>query len=98
MQLIETLRQFKIWKFAVVDFVVSFFGFWLLWKYVPFIKSRLTLSQVMYAVIPISVIVHLLTGQMTPLTTMIIHPVKLVDYIAIGICIFMLFSIFYPQY
>ena len=68
-EILMHLRSFKILDFAIFDFVVSFGSAILIAN-----NYNLNINKVMYSVIPISVIIHVLFKQYTPLTKKIIDP------------------------
>ena len=65
---IEYLRSFRVHDFAVFDFAASFVAMYLIGKH--FNKPEAFL----YATVPLSVLVHYLTGRKTPLTQMVVGP------------------------
>lgn len=65
---IEYLRSFRLQGFAVFDIVVSFIAMWLLGRHYGHTR------QFIAATLPLSVLVHLAFGQMTPLTRMTVGP------------------------
>lgn len=75
---LEYLRSFRISNFSVFDFASAYLGIYLL---VPILNKiispthrQLTHWQWMLLVLPLSIIVHLATGNMTPLTKLAIDP------------------------
>ncbi len=78
MDFIELVRQFRVGPFAVFDFAVSYLGIFLLAPLLTrlALKKRLQVSraQWLWLVLPISILVHFIFGQGTPLTKMVIDP------------------------
>ena len=72
MNTLEFLRQFRIGGYAIFDFAVSFLGIYLLSPLLSklFLKLRLKIPKHnwLFLTLPISIIVHLLIGTMTPMT------------------------------
>lgn len=75
---LEYLRQFRIAGFAIFDFSVSFLGMALL---APLLSSllekrgiRVPKKNWVILTLPISVVVHLLFGSMTPFTNYALDP------------------------
>jgi hypothetical protein len=75
---LEYLRSFRICNLSVFDFATAYLGIYLL---VPLLNKiispthrQLTHWQWMLLVLPISLIFHLLFGNMTPLTKLAIDP------------------------
>jgi len=72
MNTIEFLRQFRIGGYAIFDFAVSFVGIYLLAPLLSklFLKIRIKIPKLnwLYFTLPISVIAHLLVGNITPMT------------------------------
>ncbi len=73
---IEYLRSFRIGEFAIFDFSLAYIGVYLL---VPILnkiilptKRQLSHFQWILLVLPLSIVFHLLTGNMTPLTKLAI--------------------------
>jgi len=68
---INYLRSFRIGGYAVFDFTVSYLGFYLLAPLLTagFRKIGITVSraQWLYLMLPISVVIHLIFSQNTPL-------------------------------
>ncbi|MDH5533063.1 MAG: hypothetical protein OEX81_01410 [Candidatus Pacebacteria bacterium] len=74
---IETLRSFKIGPFAVFDFAISYLIVYLiaplLVKISKKIKFPISKTQWLWLVVPFSVLSHIISGEMTPLTKMFIN-------------------------
>jgi hypothetical protein len=72
MTTLEFLRQFRLGGYAVFDFAVSFLGMFLLSPLLSklFLKLHLEIPKLnwVFLTIPIAIIVHLLVGNMTPMT------------------------------
>lgn len=72
MNIIDTLRQYRIGEFAIFDLVVAFLGVFLLAPLLSklFRKFGLEISRRSWLLwtIPIGIVTHLLIGRMTPLT------------------------------
>lgn len=69
---IEYLRQFRIGGYAIFDFTISFIAIYLLSPLLTriFRKIRLEVPKInwIYLTVPLSVVVHLIFGRMTPMT------------------------------
>ena len=69
---IEYLRQFRISEYAIFDFAVAFIGIYLLSPLLSklFLKLRLDIPKHnwLYLTLPISILVHILVGNITPMT------------------------------
>ena len=78
MNIIEFLRQYRIGGMAIFDFVVAYGGLLLLSpiiiKLFQKINVHMTWVNVMWLVLPLSIIVHVLVGTYTPLTKMFLNP------------------------
>lgn len=78
MDFIELIRQFKVGPFAIFDIIVSYLGVFLLAPLLTklALKAHLHVSKVqwLWLVLPISILAHLISGQRTPLTQMVIDP------------------------
>jgi hypothetical protein len=89
MNIIEFLRQYRMGGFAIFDFVVAYGGFFLLspiiMKLFQKININMTLANIMWLVLPLSIVVHLIIGVHTPLTKMFINTH---DYYFVKILIF----------
>ena len=72
MFIIDYLRQFKIAGFAVFDFTLAFVGMYFLAPLLTklFRKIRLDISRKcwLFLTLPISIAVHLIVGNITPMT------------------------------
>ena len=75
---IEFLRQFRIGPFAIFDFVVAYGGLLLLSpiiiKLLQKVHVQMTWINIMWLVLPLSIIAHVLSGYYTPLTKMFLNP------------------------
>jgi len=71
---LELLRSIRIGPFAVFDFTITYLFAFLIGPYLKKIGIPLTREQLMYLVLPLSVITHLVFGVDTPLTKMILDP------------------------
>jgi hypothetical protein len=69
---IEFLRQFRLGGYAIFDFIVSFFGIYLLspWLSKTFLKFRLSVPKQswLWLTLPLSILVHLFSGNITLMT------------------------------
>ncbi|MFH2232258.1 MAG: hypothetical protein ABII13_03770 [Patescibacteria group bacterium] len=69
---IEYLRQFRIGSYAIFDFAVTFLGIYLLSPLLSklFRKLRIDVPKRnwLYLALPISIVAHLLVGEITPMT------------------------------
>jgi len=72
MNLIEFLRQFRFLGYAIFDLAVSFLGIYLLSPFLSkmFLKIRISVPLVnwLFLTLPLGILVHLLFGQITPMT------------------------------
>lgn len=75
---IESLRSFRLGDYAIFDFTLAYLGVYLL---VPVLnkiiiptRRQLSRFQWLLLVLPLSLIFHLLTGNMTPLTKLALDP------------------------
>ena len=77
MNIVEFLRQYRIGGFAIFDFVVAYGGLFLLSpiiiKLFQKINVHMTLVNIMWLVLPLSIIVHILVGTYTPMTKMFLN-------------------------
>jgi hypothetical protein len=71
MSIITQLRSHKVGPFATFDFIASFIGFHLLY---PFVKKYISYERWIYAVVPLSVLIHIVFKIDTPLTAMVMGP------------------------
>ncbi|MFH1286377.1 MAG: hypothetical protein ABII02_01340 [Candidatus Magasanikbacteria bacterium] len=72
MTTLEYLRQFRIAGYAMFDFALSFLGIYLLApllsKLFLYIHLDIPKSSWLYFTLPIAILVHLLVGNITPMT------------------------------
>ncbi len=72
MTTIEFLRQFRLGGYAIFDLAVSFLGIYLLapWLSKLFLKIRISVPKLnwLFLALPLSILVHLLVGKITPMT------------------------------
>jgi hypothetical protein len=93
MDLIDSLRQFRVGGFALFDFAVSFLGMLALSPLLTGLFKRMGVHvpkrNWVILTLPISVLVHTLVGKMTPLTKDFLDPSG--HYLAKAIMIVCLF-------
>jgi len=72
MTTIEFLRQFRLGGYVIFDLVVSFLGIYLLSPVLSkiFLKIGLKIPKQnwLWLTLPISILIHLLVGKITPMT------------------------------
>jgi len=77
MSTIEFLRQFRFGGYAIFDFVVAFLGIYLLspvlTKIFRIIRINVPKRNWLFLTLPISVLVHLIVGNITPMTRQFIN-------------------------
>lgn len=90
---IEFLRQYKVGPFSIFDFVTAYVGFYLLAPLLIRLFQKfnvyVTLGNILWLVLPLSVLTHLLIGTHTALTSMVVDPSG--HYIAKAIIIVMIY-------
>jgi len=78
MNIVEFLRQYRIGGFSIFDFVVAYGGFLLLSpiiiRLLQKINVHMTLANIMWLVLPLSIVAHIIFGNHTPLTKMFLNP------------------------
>jgi hypothetical protein len=76
MSIIEYLRQFRVGPFAIFDFAISYLGVYLLSPYIirffAYFNISITQASIIWLVLPISILIHIILGNYTPLTKMFI--------------------------
>lgn len=69
---IEFLRQFRIFDYAIFDTIVAFLGIYLLssWLSKLFLKIKIKIPKQSWLLLtlPISILAHVLSGNITPMT------------------------------
>ena len=69
---IEFLRQFRIFDYAIFDFLAAFLGMYLLSPLLSklFLKIKLDIPRKNwpYLTLPLGIAIHLLVGRITPMT------------------------------
>ena len=89
---IEFLRQYKIAGFAIFDFAVSFIGVYLLAPLLSKLFGKLGIQipkkNWLFLTIPLSVLIHVLVNQITPMTKEFLDPQG--HYILKGVIIILL--------
>lgn len=77
MDIISLLRQFRIGPFAVFDFAISYLGLYLLSpliiKFFSIFNITVTKANIMWLVLPASILIHIAIGRYTPLTKMFLN-------------------------
>lgn len=75
---IEYLRSFRLGGYAIFDFVVAFLGIYLLSPLLSkiFLKLRINIPKRnwLFLTLPISIVSHLIAGQITPITQNFLDP------------------------
>ncbi len=78
MNIIDTLRQYRLGPFAIFDFATAYLGMLfvapLIKKLFLWFNLRITTASILWLVLPLSIIVHILIGQKTALTNMFLDP------------------------
>lgn len=99
MTTLEYLRSFRIGEYAIFDFAVSFIGIALLAPLLTklFLKIRIDIPLYSWLAftIPLSIVVHLLFGKMTPFTANVIniHDHYLLKIIVLALLVVGIFGI-----
>mgnify|MGYP001244664689 CR=1 FL=1 len=72
MKTLEYLRHFKIFEYAIFDIAVSFLGIYLLSGILSklFLKINIDIPKTSWLLftLPIGILVHLISGNITPMT------------------------------
>ncbi len=76
---IEFLRQFRIFEYAIFDFIAAFLGMYLLAPllskiFLKLFKLDIPKHNWLYLTLPIGITTHLLVGKITPMTKDFIDP------------------------
>ena len=93
MNFIDYLRQFRIGGYAIFDFTAGFLGMLLLspWLTRLFNKAGIHIPRRnwVFLMLPISVLTHILVGNITPLTEnfLDLNSHYLLKFIVIGCCV-----------
>jgi len=78
MNTIEFLRSFKILGYAIFDLSVTFIGMYLLAPFLSGLFRRIHIDipkrNWLYFALPIGIIVHILVGNITPMTKQFLDP------------------------
>jgi hypothetical protein len=78
MTTIETLRQFRIFEYAIFDLALAFIGIAilapLLSKLSRKIGLEISLKSWLLLTLPISIVSHILVGEITPMTESFLRP------------------------
>ena len=89
--MIEFIRQFKIFEFAIFDLTVSYLGIYLLSPLLSklFRLIRIEIPKINWVILtlPISILVHMMVGNFTPMTNNFLN---LNDYYLLKIIILIL--------
>jgi hypothetical protein len=70
MNLITLLRSYRIGPFAIFDFAMSYIVVYLIAPYLQKIGLKLSRAQMLWLTLPVSILIHILVKQNTPLTEM----------------------------
>jgi hypothetical protein len=101
MNIIEYLRQFKIGSFAIFDFTLAYGVAYLISpliiKLFAYFKITVTKINIMWLVLPVSILTHIIVGTYTPLTKMFlnVHDYYTLKIIVLVMIYFGLKGVFY---
>ena len=74
MDIITTLRQYRIGQFSIFDFAISYLGVYVISPiiiyFLKYLNIHTTRTALMWLVLPVSIITHIVIGKYTPLTLM----------------------------
>lgn len=77
MDIINNLRQFRIESFAIFDFVLAYGVAYLvsplIIKLFAYFKITITKANIMWLVLPTSILIHIIVSNHTPLTKMFLN-------------------------
>jgi hypothetical protein len=77
MNIINYLRQFRIGPFTIFDFAISYIGIYFLSPYIiklcAYFNIRITKINIMWLVLPASILTHIILKTYTPLTKMFLN-------------------------
>ena len=73
MKYIEKIRSYRIWNFAIFDFVVSFVG-----MYILSIILNVNPIRMLLLTIPLGILIHYLLGIETPLNKLFLSKNNLI--------------------
>jgi len=80
MNIIDALRQYRMGPFAFFDFTAAYLGMLVVTPLLKkiFLRFHLLLPtvSVLWFVLPLSILVHILIGKYTALTTMFLDPTQ----------------------
>lgn len=72
---IAYLRSYKLFSFAIFDFLMSY-----IFMYIIGISFHLNIKKLFLSVIPLSLIIHKIIGLETPLIKSVFNPKNTKDY------------------
>lgn len=75
---IEYFRSFRVFGYAIFDFALSFLGVYLLsplltWLFLK-IGLKITRKNWLLLTVPVSIVIHFMVGNITPLTEQFMNP------------------------
>lgn len=77
MDIINNLRQFRIESFAIFDFILAYGVAYLVSPLIIKLFARfnltITKANIMWLVLPTSILIHIIVGNFTPLTEMFLN-------------------------
>lgn len=88
MDIITFLRSFRIGPFAIFDFAASYLVTYLVGPYLKKIGIPVTREQLLWWTLPLSILVHIAVGRITPLTELFLA--KNDGYLIKGVVILMI--------
>ena len=94
MNIIDSLRQFRIGEYALFDLAISFLGIYLLSPLLSklFLKLRIRITKQSWLLLtlPLGILAHLLVGNITPMTANFIdlHGHYFLKLLIVGLLIF----------
>jgi hypothetical protein len=89
MTTLETLRSYRIWRFAIFDFASSYAGAWGLGTLLNRYDLWFTRERLMWLIIPAGIVAHVGLKLDTPLNKMVLGPgSNILAQALVGIMIF----------
>ncbi len=89
MEILDYLRSFRIGPFAIFDFTLAYGFVYFIAPYLQKMGLRLSRAQMLWLTLPVSIMVHVAVGSMTPFTKMFLDPYG--SYWVKAVIVFMVF-------
>ena len=91
MNILDDLREYRLFGLTVIDFVLSYIVIYFIWLLANKYKIKIPLRNMFYSVLPLSFVVHLMAGVDTEFVRLVTVDKNIV---AIGMLVYSTLEMF----